>query len=154
MKVSKTYRLKKRFFLQFKLRIGDDLVLVEFPDGKRHTKPVLNGSLVTTNVRLQKALENHPFFNSKYVLESEIQVEDGPDEDLETRSEEINPEPKEEEDVPVRLTKVSSDEVSTVQQAKDYLIEKYKVTHNSVSNRDKVIQVAKEQKVFFEGIDN
>jgi hypothetical protein len=151
-KVSKTYRLTKRFFFQFKVKIDGDLILVEFNDGKRHTKPQLKGCLRTANSQLQKALEESPYFGKKYVLESTVKIDvDEPEEELEVRSEEINP--KEDEVEETRLTKVGADEVENFQQAKNYLVEKFKVTHRDVSNKDKVLEVAKQNKVFFEGIE-
>ena len=170
MNIRKTYMSKYKSGLQIYAYIGGKPVLCEFKNASRFNKNI-RGTFTTNNPELIEALEKDSGFNVKYILLDTKEDESGVVDALEVRGMEINPKEEIPEPAPVKKVRevkpekpsvqvapsvqvVSKEDVKNVQEAKEWLRRNFKdLTFKKLSNKEIILEVAKEKNVHFEGVE-
>lgn len=111
------------------VRIGKATMNITFSGGALDSSGVIPATFTTKNIFEQKVIENHPEFKSGVIKVIHTQNID---------------EPKAEEK---KLLSVS--EITSLQQARQYLMDKYGVPMEKMQSKAKVLEAAKEKGVAF-----
>lgn len=111
------------------VRIGKATMNITFSGGALDSSGVIPATFTTKNIFEQKVIENHPEFKSGVIKVIHTQNID---------------EPKAEEK---KLLSVS--EITSLQQARQYLMDKYGVPMEKMQSKAKVLEAAKEKDVTF-----
>ena len=115
--------------LSTKVKLGEKYVHIEFSNAL--TGPIKrNGRFATDDPAMQKAIESDSGYGSMFV-----RVDNGPAE--------------EEKEVKVERTKV---EANSVQEAREYLIDKHGVSPNDLPNKAAVLAKGKELNISFSNV--
>lgn len=177
--IRKTYVSKFFNRLQTKVIVKGKAVLVDFKGASnQNTKGIFS----TNNPDLIDALEKDVAFNTDYVLQKQTEELSGEVDSLEIRSMEVNPPEEIQEEIAVPLPGndfvgkldekevqeqeqpekieaspldiVGADRVTNVQEAKEYLKNKFEdLTARQISNKALILEVAKEKGIVFEALN-
>lgn len=133
--------------------VGGEAIPISFSGATRMGSYFIHGKYGTDNPEIQAELEKSPSFGFEYKVVSEYAIEADPEPEDEQPVETVAEEPIEEpeaiqEDAPAESAEVTVCDAETVQEAKEFLLDKFEeATHRGLSNKAKILQFAIEHNV-------